>query len=113
MSIINRRATLGTLIRSARPMSIEEVSRSIVQTWPVRWPDAPPSRRAIAEILRWQERKGVVRRLDRGVYVFASGSVSRTTAWRYASWERWFDERYDVGRVPQPPIESVWDEAAG
>ena len=92
---VYRRAVLGTLIRSGRPMTPAEVAQTILASRPLNRGGVPLDTRTIAEMLRYQTRKGTVRRVSHGVYVFVPGSLTRTTQWRCERWERWYDEEQD------------------
>lgn len=90
-----RRAVLGTLIRSGRAMSTAEIADEILASRPITLGFRPIDSHKVAEILRYQRRKGTVRRVSHGVYVFVPGSMARTTQWRCERWERWYDEGRD------------------
>lgn len=76
-------------------MTSAEVAAAILASRRVTRGDDPLDSRTISEILRYQTRKGTVRRVSHGVYVFVPGSMSRTTQWRCVKWERWYDEEQD------------------
>jgi hypothetical protein len=58
-------------------------------------------RKRISDLLRYQERRGHVRRLRRGVYQFVPGSLTKTTAWRCLNWRRERERR--ERRLDVPP----------
>jgi len=89
---LHRRAVLGTLIRSGRAMSTIEITDGILASRRITIGGDPLDSSKVAEILRYQIRKGTVRRVAHGVYVFVPGSMARTTQWRCERWERWYDE---------------------
>ena len=76
-------------------MTTLEVVEAILSSRLLTVGDTPISSRQVAEILRYQTRKGTVRRVSHGVYVFVPGSMARTTQWRCECWERWYDEEQD------------------
>ena len=90
-----RRAVLGTLIRAGRAMSTVEITDRILASRRITIGGDPLNSSKVAEILRYHTRKGTVRRVSHGVYVFVPGSMARTTQWRCERWERWYDEEQD------------------
>ena len=73
------------LADAQRPLSVAEVMAAMHRKG-LR-PGVIYERKAVADALRYQAGKGRVRRLGRGVYVYVSGSVPRTTLRR---WRRTF-----------------------
>jgi hypothetical protein len=76
-------------------MSTTEIAEAIVASRRLTIGNNPIDSTRIAEILRYQTRKGTVRRVSHGVYIFVPGSMARTTQWRCERWERWYDEEQD------------------
>jgi len=79
-------------------MSTSEITKEILSSRPMSTRANPLDSRKVAEVLRYQTRKGTVRRVSHGVYIFVTGSMARTTQWRCVRWERWYDEEEDQRR---------------
>jgi len=57
-------------------MTPTEIAQAILASRPLTRGGDPLDSRAIAEMLRYQTRKGTVRRVSHGVYVFVPGLVA-------------------------------------
>lgn len=78
-----RRAVLAHLILARRPVSLGE----LVDALPADL-GSLVDRKRVADMLRYQEGLGRVRRVRRGVYQYVPGSLAKATAWRCIHWRR-------------------------
>lgn len=78
-----RRALLGHLLTAGDPVTVRGLVDALAGDFGA---DAEPKR--IADMLRYQVRRGRVRRTARGVYQAMPGAFARSTAWRCVNWRR-------------------------
>lgn len=97
-----RYAVVGTLLRAGRPMTIGELIAALRAAGPVDEVLGPLTPKRMSDALRAQAAQGRVRRVRRGVYEAVPSAMSRTTRWRYRTWERHWGTNLD----PRPRPES-------
>ena len=85
-------AVLGTLLAAGRPLSLGELGRQMRASRPIDDVAGMLTPKRLSDLLRAQVHMGRARRVDRGWYVAVPSGMSRTSRWRYRSWEQRFDE---------------------
>jgi hypothetical protein len=110
-------AAVGVLLEVGRPMTIGEILAYLERRGILLATGHP--RKALSDLLRYQARRGRVRRIGRGRYEVRR--VARTTAWRYRTRLRrrnWEDTTWELTDsrptydVPLPPELAAAAEAA-
>lgn len=86
-----RRAALAVLIQAGRPVSLHELAMALAADFHER-----PSPQQLSDLMRYQVRRGRVRRVGRGLYAYVPGSLSKSTAWRCVNW------RLELARSRRP-----------
>lgn len=88
LNIDLRRAVLGVLLHSPRPLAAAEIETRLrsagVRTNP-RLARSPA--KVIADVLAYQHSLGRVRRVRRGVYEIVPGSLGASMRWRCINWK--------------------------
>ena len=77
-----RRAVLGMLMRADEGLSLGEMRAALLSRDGIG-----VDGKRLADLVRWQMRRGRVRRVRRGRYAFVVGSMSRSSAWRCLLWK--------------------------
>lgn len=80
-----RRALLARLISVGRPLDLGELAAVLVHEFGDEHGGAA-GRKRVADVMRYQRRRGRVRREGRGRYAYVPNSLSRTTEWRCVHW---------------------------
>ena len=99
-----RRAVLGNLMRSAASGSDEGLSLGEMRAALLSRDGIGVDGKRLADLVRWQMRRGRVSRVRRGRYAFIVGSMSRSSAWRCLHWKlvarrRWERDQCGLGTV--------------
>ena len=94
-----RRAVLGMLMRADEGLSLGEMRAALLSRDGIE-----VDGKRLADLVRWQMRRGRVRRVRRGRYAFVVGSMSRSSAWRCLHWKlvarrRWERDQRGLGTV--------------
>ena len=94
-----RRAVLGMLMRADEGLSLGEMRAALLSRDGIE-----VDGKRLADLVRWQMRRGRVRRVGRGRYAFVVGSMSRSSAWRCLHWKlvarrRWERDQRGLGTV--------------
>jgi hypothetical protein len=77
-----RRAVLGALIRGAdEGLNLGEIRVALLSQ------GIELEGKRLADLVRWQMRRGRVIRVRRGRYAFVVGSMSRSSTWRCLHWQ--------------------------
>lgn len=98
-----RRAVVGTLMRSDRPMRAREICDAVLASRRILWRERPLTTKKVTEILRYQTSKGRVTRVAHDRWFVPNGTFSKTSRWRYVNWERdWDSGRTDWMDRPGP-----------
>jgi hypothetical protein len=92
-NIVIRRAVIGTLLRHQSPVTVPELIDLVLAIRPVTWAGRPLRAKKVHNVLAHQATRGRVRRVSRGRWVADPEGFTRTTRWRYMSWESDFDRR--------------------
>jgi hypothetical protein len=82
-----RRAVLGALMRRAAAGAVEGLTLGELRASLVSHDGIELEGKRLADLVRWQMRRGRVRRVSRGQYAFVAGSMSRSSAWRCLHWQ--------------------------
>jgi hypothetical protein len=93
--VLTKSAVIGTLLSSQRAMTIAEIIEAMDSVRPIGEVEqvlGPMTPKRLSDMLRFQTRQGLVRRVSRGCYEVVPERMSRTTRWRYRRWNRRFDE---------------------
>ena len=103
-----RRAVLGVFIRCAiagvADGVADGISLSQIRAALLSHDGIELEGKRLADLVRWQMRRGRVRRVRRGHYAFVLGSMSRSSAWRCLHWQdvarrRWERDQRGLGTV--------------
>ena len=94
-----RRAVLGMLMRADEGLSLGEMRAALLSRDGIE-----VDGKRLADLVRWQMRRGRVSRVRRGRYAFVVGSMSRSSAWRCLHWKlvarrRWERDQRGLGTV--------------
>ena len=94
-----RRAVLGMLMRADEGLSLGEMRAALLSRDGIE-----VDGKRLADLVRWQMRRGRVSRVRRGRYAFIVGSMSRSSAWRCLHWKlvarrRWERDQRGLGTV--------------
>jgi hypothetical protein len=96
--VLVKSAVIGTLLSAGRPMSIAEITEAMSAVRPIEMLAGPMTPKRISDVLRFQSRRGLVRRRSRGCYEAVPEQMGRTTRWRYRRWDRSFDAELELSR---------------
>ena len=109
-----RRAILGHLLATRSPVTVAEVVAAMTAAFGAE--AITPKR--VADVLRYQARRGRVRRVDRGVYQVVPEAIPKATAWRCVNWRRAADlaaeraKREAAARTPTYPAAAAMRDCA-
>jgi len=82
-----RRAVLGVLMRCSASGAVEGLSLGELRAALLSRDGIDLDGKRLADLVRWQMRRGRVSRVRRGRYAFVVGSMSPSSAWRCLHWQ--------------------------
>ena len=82
-----RRVVLGVLLRRAASGAIDGLSLGEISAALLSHDGIDLDGKRLADLVRWQMRRGRVSRVRRGRYAFVAGSMSPSSVWRCLHWQ--------------------------